>query len=243
MASTTMPAIEITSPLDDEALIASHLPYQPFTMQPLEWHYVPADEHNQGSSSLIVAIWPTDTSYEGLQTICPPNTVPSAGRSGRSRQLQASQVMTTPLIHVPHCFLNVTSYTPDNRHTPGLVERVGLPRALVEGFLSSMRLPSSTANIVGLHAGAEVDLSTGVVPHIDDQDEWVFSRCLLADFTGFGEEAAATLSRQGRLCCWISVVLDASSGTWDINFVVHRVGVCARNPSLSKTGACVRSVD
>ncbi|KAK4174838.1 hypothetical protein QBC36DRAFT_33643 [Triangularia setosa] len=239
MASTTMTALGITSPLDDEAPITSQFPYQPPTMQPLEWHYVPGDS-TQGDS-LIVAIWPTDTSYEGLQTICLPDTVPSTGRPHRSRHVQEPQAMTTPLIHVPHCYLNVTSYTTANHHSPGLIERVGLPRSLVQGFLSSIRLPFSAASVIGLNS-TEFDLVTNTVPHVDDQDDWVFSRCLLADFTGFGEESAATLSRQGRLCCWVSVVLDGSSGVWDLNFVVHRVGVCARNPSLSKTGACVRTV-
>ncbi|KAK0663892.1 hypothetical protein QBC41DRAFT_23394 [Cercophora samala] len=238
MASSIMSALEITSPLDDEAPITSQFPYQPYTMQPLEWQYVPADSNQD--NSLIVAIWPTDTCYEGLQTMSLPNTMPNTGRPHRSRQLQESQLMTTPLIHVPHCYLNVTSYTPANHHAPGLVERIGLPRSLVQGFLSSIQLPSSTATVVGLDH-ADFDLVTSAVPHIDDQDDWVFSRCLLADFTGFGEESAATLSRQGRLCCWISVVLDGSSGVWDLNFVVHRVGVCARNPSLSMAGACVRN--
>ncbi|KAL2161682.1 hypothetical protein VTH06DRAFT_8244 [Thermothelomyces fergusii] len=47
-----------------------------------------------------------------------------------------------------------------------------------------------------------------IQPHIDDADDWVFSRCLLADFTGFREEDAEALSSQGRLCCWASVVLE-----------------------------------
>ncbi|KAL2154541.1 hypothetical protein VTH82DRAFT_3217 [Thermothelomyces myriococcoides] len=46
-----------------------------------------------------------------------------------------------------------------------------------------------------------------IQPHIDDSDDWVFSRCLLADFTGFREDDAEFLSSQGRLCCWASVVL------------------------------------
>ncbi|KAL2170759.1 hypothetical protein VTG60DRAFT_4414 [Thermothelomyces hinnuleus] len=46
-----------------------------------------------------------------------------------------------------------------------------------------------------------------IQPHFDDADDWVFSRCLLADFTGFREDEAEVLSAQGRLCCWASVVL------------------------------------
>ncbi|KAK4647980.1 uncharacterized protein QC761_106110 [Podospora bellae-mahoneyi] len=246
MASSVMPALEITSPLDDEAPVTSQFSYQHHTMQPLEWHYVPADS-NQGNS-LIVAIWPTDTCFQGLQTMSLPNPMPTTSRPHRSRQLQESQLMTTALIHVPHCYLHVTSHTPASHHAPGLFERIGLPRSLVQGFLSTIALPSSTADVVGLNhhhhhdAAADFELVTSAVPHMDDQNDWVFSRCLLADFTGFGEEAAATLSRQGRLCCWISVVLDDRSGVWDLHFVVHKVGVCARDPNLSRTGACVRTV-
>jgi hypothetical protein len=49
-----------------------------------------------------------------------------------------------------------------------------------------------------------------IQPHFDDSAEWVFSRCLLADFTGFREdeaEALSTAAGAGRLCCWASVVL------------------------------------
>ncbi len=73
--------------------------------------------------------------------------------------------------------------------------------------------------------------------HFDDADDWVFSRCLLADFTGFREDEAEILSAQGRLCCWASVVLqprgdceedsseEAGEGAWELGFVVQRVGV------------------
>jgi hypothetical protein len=71
-----------------------------------------------------------------------------------------------------------------------------------------------------------------VEPHADDGAEWVYSRCLLVDFTGFCEDEAEALSAQGRLCCWASVVLhpvveqaDGTTVTWDLGFVVHRVGV------------------
>lgn len=43
--------------------------------------------------------------------------------------------------------------------------------------------------------------------HFDDDADWVFSRCLLADFTGLREDEADALSARGRLCCWASVVL------------------------------------
>ena len=73
--------------------------------------------------------------------------------------------------------------------------------------------------------------------HFDDADDWVFSRCLLADFTGFREDEAEILSAQDRLCCWASVVLqprvdveedsseEAGEGAWELRFVVQRVGV------------------
>ncbi|KAK4148549.1 hypothetical protein C8A00DRAFT_19636 [Chaetomidium leptoderma] len=83
--------------------------------------------------------------------------------------------------------------------------------------------------------GAEVQIQR----HFDDADDWVFSRCLLADFTGFGEDEAEVMSSQGRLCCWASVVLqppqgaggregedqDEDKGKWELGFVVQRVGV------------------
>ncbi|KAK4132047.1 hypothetical protein BT67DRAFT_444171 [Trichocladium antarcticum] len=67
--------------------------------------------------------------------------------------------------------------------------------------------------------------------HFDDDDEWVFSRCMLADFTGFREDDAEALSRQGSLCCWASVMLQQSpdTGAWNLGFVVHRIGV--RDPA------------
>ncbi|KAL2193732.1 hypothetical protein P885DRAFT_80957 [Corynascus similis CBS 632.67] len=46
-----------------------------------------------------------------------------------------------------------------------------------------------------------------IQPHFDDTDDWVFSRCILGDFTGFREDEAEALSAQGRLCCWASVEL------------------------------------
>lgn len=73
-----------------------------------------------------------------------------------------------------------------------------------------------------------------IQPHFDDADDWVFSRCLLADFTGFREDEAEVLSSQGRLCCWASVVLQPQpdegaggegEGRWQLGFVVQRVGV------------------
>ncbi|KAK0748350.1 hypothetical protein B0T21DRAFT_251053, partial [Apiosordaria backusii] len=245
-----MPAttLEITSPLDNEAPLIPSTTATPFTyrqppiMQPLEWHYLPSGT-NRGDS-LIVAVWPTDTFYQGLQTMSLPTTNTTTSISPcRQPPLPQSLVTTTPLIHIPHCYLSVTSHHPDNHHhtqTPGLVERVGLPRSLVQGFLTSIRLPSSPGTIVGLDNHFDLGATTNHVaphPHIDDGDDWVFSRCLLADFTGFSEEAAATLSRQGKLCCWISVVLDGSSGVWDLGFVVHRVGVCDERDGLGGLGA------
>ncbi|GAB1310731.1 hypothetical protein MFIFM68171_00941 [Madurella fahalii] len=87
-----------------------------------------------------------------------------------------------------------------------------------------------------------------IQPHFDDNDDWVTSRCLLADFTGFCEDEAEALSSGGRLCCWASVVLQPVPGTglgaggdttsattgvgvdlgdvkWELGFVVHQVRV------------------
>ncbi|KAL2017736.1 hypothetical protein VTK56DRAFT_1706 [Thermocarpiscus australiensis] len=95
--------------------------------------------------------------------------------------------------------------------------------------------------------------SSRIQRHFDDDDEWVFSRCLLADFTGLREDEAEALSSRGSLCCWASVVLHALPGGqgldededgdgtgesgarwwWDLGFVVYRVGV--RDP---RSGWC-----
>jgi len=68
-----------------------------------------------------------------------------------------------------------------------------------------------------------------IQPHFDDKDDWVFSRCLLADFTGFRDDEAEALSSQGRLCCWASVVLQpppqGAGDKWELGFIVQRVGL------------------
>ncbi|KAL1837702.1 hypothetical protein VTJ49DRAFT_3499 [Mycothermus thermophilus] len=46
-----------------------------------------------------------------------------------------------------------------------------------------------------------------ILPHFEDNHDWVYTRCLLAEFTGLRENDAMVLSRQGRLCCWASVML------------------------------------
>ncbi len=116
----------------------------------------------------------------------------------------------TPLIHIPQCRLEITPISAPNRVHSVKLERIALPGAIIRTLLSRLPLPGATA-----------------VPHFDDGDEWVYSRCLLSDFTGFGEEEAAVLSAEGRLCCWASVGAIYEDGTensgWDLGVMVHRV--------------------
>lgn len=124
-------------------------------------------------------------------------------RRPRSHITTEPALQPTPLIHIPHCRLEITEF-----EHGGMIERVALPRAVVHTMLSRLPLPD------------------GMGPrHFDDDDEWVFSRCLLSDFSGLDAAEAAWLSSQGRLCCWASVVLmrHGDRGVWDLGVVVHRV--------------------
>ncbi|KAK0624803.1 hypothetical protein B0T17DRAFT_654661 [Bombardia bombarda] len=130
-------------------------------------------------SSLLVATWPADPRQNKQQQPSPTHT---------------AAVATTPFIHISHCKLDITRFdevpsSPFNDSNNKL-ERVALPRSTVQTFLSSEHLT------LPLGSGASVR------PHFDDDDEWVYSRCLLADFSGLGEEeaeAAPSLSLAGKL--------------------------------------------
>ena len=95
----------------------------------------------------------------------------------------------------------------------GKMERVAVPASAIRTLLSGLVLPGGDMNSLA---------------HFDDDDEWVYSRCILADFSGLGDEEASRLSAEGRLCCWASVVLTRVNGDdgrsqWDVGLVVHRV--------------------
>jgi hypothetical protein len=111
--------------------------------------------------------------------------------------------------------------------------------------------PSSSSSLSNASSSGDdrerkTTFSTSVAPnpllrmriqrHLDDADDWVFSRCLLADFTGFREDEAEAMSAQGQLCCWANVVVQPLPQSqpqgeqqgvrmWELGFVVQRVGV------------------
>jgi hypothetical protein len=171
-------------------------------------------------------------------------------------------------MHFPHCRLDITTF-PCPPHTnrdgtlssttggSGKLEQIALPGALVRTLLSRFEdglqkqhqqqqqhqpppPPPHPSKSTG-PSGRKERRPVHIQQHFDDADDWVFSRCLLADFTGFREDEAEVLSSQGRLCCWASVVLqpqqqsqhdgegeglpENSSGKWELGFVVQRVGV------------------
>jgi len=100
------------------------------------------------------------------------------------------------------------------------VERVGLPGRLVARLLSDLCLPTELAGRLSTHS--------------DDEEEWVYSRCLAVDFSNFSEAEAAWLSSQGRLSCWASMVVmpvrregpEGEVVKSDLVFVVHKVVSC-----------------
>lgn len=214
---------------------------------------------------------------------------------------QTPDAMPPPLMHFPHCRLEITTpssdffptgfRSPDDTLAPtgsgsglGKIEQVALPGTLVRSLLarleeqmalslssSSLQLPPQSQQDATLPPPSSSTLprpprSPTVSrttrrrtttrppqqrqepqaptqpyfhPHPDDTRDWVFSRCLLADFTDFREDEAAALSQSGSLCCWASVVLHplhqdvqperggqrGGRAIWDLGFVVHRVGV------------------
>jgi len=123
------------------------------------------------------------------------------------------QLVETPLVHVPRCRLEVTSLSemsPRGGAGGGKIERVALPGDVFRSLLSHSVPP---------------DGATTAPRHFDDDSNWVFSRCLLAEFSGLGEQEANRMSEEGRLCCWASVVAmrDGDQQSWDLGVVVHRV--------------------
>lgn len=158
-----------------------HARWQALPSSTVEAHGIPAS-----AADSVVAMW--DVTDQ---------------RRPRSHAATEPAPQPTPLIHIPHCRLEITEF-----EHGGMIERVALPRAVVHTMLSRLPLPD------------------GMGPrHFDDDDEWVFSRCLLSDFSGLDADEAAWLSSQGRLCCWASVVLmrHGDRGVWDLGVVVHRV--------------------
>ncbi|KAK4129051.1 hypothetical protein N657DRAFT_676736 [Parathielavia appendiculata] len=194
--------------------------------------------------------------------------------------LDQQGTLSPPLMHFPHCRLEVADFPLDNAASTtsqGKLEQVALPGPLVRTFLSRFESeqllvfseaggphsasppspspspsPSPTTSSSNTSSTAKPsERRVQVQRHFDDGDDWVFSRCLLADFTGFRDDEAEVLSAQGRLCCWASVVLQPQQrpreqqqrqqheglgqvqGKWELGFVVHRVGV--RDP---ETGWC-----
>ncbi|KAK1833732.1 hypothetical protein QBC39DRAFT_345009 [Podospora conica] len=155
------------------------------------WHALPpttAEAHGIPASAVdsVVALWEVTDQ-----------------RRPRSHAATEPAAQPTPLIHIPHCRLEITEF-----ERGGMIERVALPRAVVHTMLSRLPFPD------------------GVGPrHFDDDDEWVYSRCLLSDFSGMDAAEAAWLSSQGRLCCWASVVLmrHGDRDVWDLGIVVHKV--------------------
>jgi hypothetical protein len=164
-----------------------------------------------------------------------------------------------PLMHFPHCRLDISTLcsagfppaaaagAPSSR-----LEQVALPGPLVRTLLSrfestiqqnpqptsssSSPPPSSASSSSSRRRHKAAEQRVQIQQHFDDADDWVFSRCLLGDFTGFREDEAEVLSSQGRLCCWASVVLQpqpeeedgegqGERGKWQLGFVVQRVGV------------------
>ncbi|KAK3355452.1 hypothetical protein B0H65DRAFT_48346 [Neurospora tetraspora] len=205
---------------------------QDITWCPMQESPQSEDDVTRSSPELLVAVWPTTST------------------DGRSRQpsqsVGISESIETPFIHMPRCKLSITSFDDIHQHEPLpavgrggpypghgsiKIEQVALPRAVVQGFLSGVRLPNGLAGI---------DPEIAFPRHFDDDDEWVQSRCILSDFSELEEDEAARLSSEERLCCWGSIVLtrDNDGHGWDLGFVVHRV-LTQRDP-VTGTCACGR---
>ena len=202
---------------------------------------------------------------QSLENSPPPPPPPrAAAAAGPEEPPSAISAASPPLMHFPHCRLEITSLSLPRddgaSESAGKVEQIALPGALVRTLLS--RFEEGHAHPAQLPRRQQTDDEPAALPtahgsgektrrrsrprreqqltiqrHFDDADDWVFSRCLLADFTGFREDEAEILSAQGRLCCWASVVLrprgdleedaseEAAEGAWELGFVVQRVGV------------------
>ncbi|KAG7292746.1 hypothetical protein NEMBOFW57_002786 [Staphylotrichum longicolle] len=73
--------------------------------------------------------------------------------------------------------------------------------------------------------------------YFDDDHDWVYTRCLLADFTGFREDEAEALVVLRPLAGDGEAAADSAeveAGQWELGFVVQRVGV--RDPGAG--GEC-----
>ncbi|KAK5658908.1 hypothetical protein OQA88_1722 [Cercophora sp. LCS_1] len=160
------------------------------------------------------------TSPYGLLSFPAEQLVAIWSASQGSPDFANSQSVLTPVIHIPQCRLDVEPV--GTFPYSGLVERVAISGSVVRAMMSQATLPS--------------DMSA-LRPHHDDNDDWVYSRCLLSDFSTLNEDQAKTLSDRGQLCCLASVVLarEDSSREWDLFIVVHKVtahrlpelGMCA----------------
>jgi hypothetical protein len=106
------------------------------------------------------------------------------------------------------------------------MELLGLPGTIVRSLLAELRPPPDSS---GLGPG-------WLLEHFDDGDDWVYTRCLLSDFTDMSEAEASVLSTEGRLCCWASVGMKRENGTegWDLTVMVHRV--CVRDEEECNCG-------
>ncbi|KAK3941139.1 hypothetical protein QBC46DRAFT_383768 [Diplogelasinospora grovesii] len=174
------------------------------------------------SQEILVAYW--DSSQD--QHLADHDlTITSQGQSFQPRFLPGDP--STPIIHISQCRLDISRCDELSRLTSQSVssyssienrlERVALPGSVVRSFLSHLAFPRGTA--------------VRNTPHFDDGDEWVYTRCLLADFTGLSEAQATNLSSRGNLSCVASVVLmrdrdsadNDTSAEWDLMFVVHKV--------------------
>lgn len=127
-----------------------------------------------------------------------------------------SRSVLTPVIHVPRCRLDVTAI--GCHPLSGAIERVAINGSVVRALLAHASLPS------GISA---------LRPHVDDSQEWVYSRCLMSDFSCLNEQETKALSETGQLCCLASVVLarEGSGGEWDLFIVVHKVTAHRRRES------------
>lgn len=179
-------------------------------------------------NNLLVALFPSE-----LRRNQDDNT--SQKQKGTQRPVPATADMS-PFLHVPQCKLEVTRFDELSELTRSAsspspfdkVERVALPGALVRALLAGLPLPDNSSGMMGRRDAALVP----VLPHLDDEEDWVWSRCILTDFTGMSEERASSMSRQGRLACRTSVLLTRTSGDndagdgpgrWDLSFMIHRV--------------------
>lgn len=154
----------------------------------------------------------------------------------RQPKRAAEQNAFTPpqVMHFPHCRLEITTIPASDLPTSlgsavGKVERVALPGHLVRTLLSRFERGSHSNDTTQAQSRPTREMRVQIQRHFDDEDEWVYSRCILDDFTGFREDVAEVLSREGGLCCWANVRLrpegHAPGDKWELEFVVQLVRV------------------